>query len=472
MHNDTNHYNNYNYDVFPLVIPAGKETCVRVRPLGGRQAFVPGRRYALSVNELNGGNPKDFPATGNFRRTEVTCGSDGGFEIPCRFDREGEYFLLFRDGDGKEIDRFSVYCVEKELIGRYPFMGDLHVHSNLSDGRETPEVVCANYRKHGYDFTVISDHGRYDPSLRAIESYREVPVEFRIVCGEEVHMPPVYGKKNDVHIVNFGGEYSVNALVEWKRREEPGADEKDPKLRSLNGSCPDVMTYEAFQEKMQALADALTPGLPDSVDAVPYAVCKWVFDEIRKANGLGIFPHPTWRIEAYHVPEAFQDYLFETGIFDAFEVLGGERYYEQNGFQTVRYYEELARGHRFPVVGSTDSHCSYPTNPGAYICSTIIFSPENERTALIRSVREEFSVAVDGISAPEFRLVGASRLIRYGCFLLKHFFPRHDELCWEEGRLMKEYVTGTPEERTAAAETLRSISGRMKKQREKYFAFS
>ena len=59
------------------------------------------------------------------------------------------------------------------------------------------------------------------------------------------------------------------------------------------------------------------------------------------------------------------------------------------------------------------------------------------------------------------------RFVRYTCFLLKEFFPLHDELCFEEGRLMKEYACGN----TEVAEDLRRISGRMRRQREKYFNF-
>ncbi len=466
MANSTNNYNDFNYDVFPLVVAKDKETTVHIRPQGGRREFVPGEKYELSINALDGGNPKDFPATGDFKKREIVCNADGGFDITHTFDKEQEYYLIFRDAEDKKINCFSVYCVDGDLSGRYPFIGDLHMHTNRSDGRETPETVCANYRSYGYDFTVISDHCRYYPSLDAINFYKDVPIEFNIVCGEEVHLPPVYGKTNDVHIVNFGGEYSINALTEGAANREVS---DAPERRSLNGVCPDVMTYDEYQAKMQELADNVK--VPDDVDAVPYAVCKWIFDEIKKANGLGIFAHPTWKRDAYHVPEAFQDYMFETQPFDAFEVLGGERYFEHNGFQTVRYYEELAKGRRFPIVGSTDSHSSYFTNPGAYIAATMVFSPENERKAIISSIKDFRSVAIDSISNPEFRLVGEKRLVRYGCFLLKHFFPRHDELCCEEGRLMKVYANGTDEEKQSAAETLKFISGRMKKQREKYFDF-
>jgi hypothetical protein len=278
----------------------------------------------------------------------------------------------------------------------------------------------------------------------------------------------VYGQENDVHIVNFGGEYSINALIPGEQHDRVGTD---PKYRSLYGECPPVMTYEEYQEKMQALADAVKPQLPDTVDAVPYAVCCWIFDEIRKAKGLGIFAHPNWKRDAYHVPEAFTDYMMEQHPFDAFEVLGGESYYEQNGFQTVRYYEEAAKGRRVPIVGSTDSHSShYESNRKGFICETIIFSPENERTALIDSVKKFYSVAIDTIST-EFRLVGEARFVRYGTFLLRHYFPLHDELCYEEGRLMKQYVTGTPEERAEAAALLKALAGRTGRMLKKYFAF-
>ncbi|MCL1952041.1 MAG: hypothetical protein FWF60_04355 [Oscillospiraceae bacterium] len=52
-------------------------------------------------------------------------------------------------------------------------------------------------------------------------------------------------------------------------------------------------------------------------------------------------------------------------------------------------------------------------------------------------------------------------------WLGNNFIPLHDELCFEEGRAMKDYACGLP----GAEEILRLIYGRMKAQREKYFAF-
>jgi hypothetical protein len=41
--------------------------------------------------------------------------------------------------------------------GRF-WRGNLHTHSTESDGRETPEAVCAYYRAMRYDFLAITDH--------------------------------------------------------------------------------------------------------------------------------------------------------------------------------------------------------------------------------------------------------------------------------------------------------------------------
>ena len=44
----------------------------------------------------------------------------------------------------------------------------------------------------------------------------------------------------------------------------------------------------------------------------------------------------------------------------------------------------------------------------------------------------------------------------------------HDELCFEEGRLMKQYVTGTEEEKEEAKAVLSVINGRVDRLRKKY----
>lgn len=187
---------------------------------------------------------------------------------------------------------------------------------------------------------------------------------------------------------------------------------------------------------------------PDNVERISYAVCLWAFARIREAGGLGIFAHPYWIADMWHIPEAFTRYMMEKHPFDAFEVLGGENYYEQNGFQTALYYDEYRAGRIHPIVGSTDSHGSTEHNRNRDICSTIVFAKENERCAIIDAVKHRYSVAVDTISR-EYRLVGEFRLQKYASFLMENYFPLHDRIAAMDGELMREYYLGE-----AAAEEL------------------
>ncbi len=441
-----------NYDIFPKVFPCGKEIEVTIKPLGLHVAFS--GEYTIQVRAFNEGNSQRYPERNNLKEYTASPCADGCLRFTHTYKDEQEHYIDILK-DGKKVVRLSVYSLLDDLVGRYPFRGDLHMHTCRSDGRQAPAIVAAQYRKYGYDFLAITDHDSYYPSLEAINAYKDVPIEYNLVTGEEVHL-----EGNDIHIVNFGGKYSVNALMPGDHHMDVG-DGKD--LRSINGNCPDIISVEEYKNQVNELIETL--NIPDGIEKFTYASCVWIFNHIRNADGLGIFAHPYWLQNVLQVPETLTEYMMATQPFDAFEVLGGERYFEQNGWQTIRYYEDRAKGRKYPIVGSTDSH-SCVHNEGALVASTIVFAKENTRKDIVDSIKDFYSVAVDSISK-ELRAVGEMRFVRYATFLLREFFPLHDDLCFEEGRLMKDYVCGDKN----AEETLRFISGRMKKQREKYFKF-
>lgn len=441
-----------NYDIYPKVFPCDKETEVTIKPLGAHVAFS--GEYTINVRALNEGNAARYPERNNLAEYVITPDTDGCLRFRHTYKDEQEHYVDILK-DGKRLVRLSVYSLFSDLVGRYPFRGDLHMHTCRSDGRQAPAIVAAEYRKNGYDFLSITDHDVYYASLEAINAFKDVPIEYTLVTGEEVHL-----EGNDIHIVNFGGKYSVNALMPGDHHIDVGPDKC---YRSLDGECPEIISVDEYKRQVNLLAETL--DIPDGVEKFTYAACVWIFNHIKKADGLGIFCHPYWLQNVFHVPETLVEHIMETQPFDAFEVLGGENYFEQNGYQSVRYYEDRIKGRHYPIVGSTDSH-SCVHNENGFVASTIVFAPENTREGLISSIKDFYSVAVDSISK-ELRLVGELRFVRYGCFLLREFFPLHDELVFEEGRLMKDYACGDKD----AERLLRAISGRMKKQREKYFAF-
>ncbi|MDR1733690.1 MAG: hypothetical protein LBR73_02270 [Oscillospiraceae bacterium] len=459
----------YNYDIYPKVIPAGRETTVTIAPRMVNKAFTAGKEYDIELCPFDEGAPGTFldRAGKNDIHLRTVATEEGKLVFSFAFFGEQEYYLRVREPERlgeREMLEISVFVIGEDLVGRYPYKGDLHMHTCRSDGRQSPAVVAANYARTGYDFTVISDHGQYAPSLEAIAAYKDVPLEFSIIPGEEVHLfsEPQTGHMNTVHIINFGGEYSINALV--KPAEKLEEIKANPQLRAIIPNPPDPKSHEAHQAEVDASIPAL--GIPDGVEKYMYADCKWIFDEIRKANGLGIFCHPYWISNRLQIPPSFVDYMMQQHPFDAFEVLGGELYFEQNGFQTIQYYEDRAKGRDYAVVGASDSHSSVNNGASAHCACTIVFCPENERSSLIAGIKEKYSVACDYIcNRPSY--VGQLRLVRYAYWLEKNWFPLHDDLCFELGRAMRAYSEGDPD----AQPLLDLIYGRIRIAREKYFGF-
>ena len=419
----------YDYDIFPKVFPVGRKVDITVRGLGEHVRFR--GEYRIVVQRLNSGSTRQEFTAWNHTDFCVSAAPDNILRFSYTADTECEHFVRIEQ-DGKRLVQLSVYALEADLACRLPFRGDLHMHTCRSDGHEDPATVCANYRKIGYDFIVVTDHHRYYPSLEARRAYAGAPITLNILPGEEVHLP-----LTDVHIVNAGGTFSVNGLLEtsWQYREKGG----DPSARSLDGAAPPMVPMETYERQVKTLGQAA--GCPEDVDPVSYGVCCWAFQKIREAGGLGIFAHPYWIADMWHVPEPFTRFMLKEHPFDAFEVLGGESYYEQNGFQTALYYDEYREGRVHPIVGSTDSHNSTEHNRNGAVCSTIVFAHENERTDLLASIRDRYSVAVDTISK-EYRLVGEFRLQKYACFLMENWFPIHDRVAAMDGELMREYYLG------------------------------
>ena len=69
--------------------------------------------------------------------------------------------------------------------GRF-YKGNIHTHSNLSDGRLFPDDVCRAYIDRGYDFISITDHflGMFNYPLTRIKSNFE---NFCTILGAELH---------------------------------------------------------------------------------------------------------------------------------------------------------------------------------------------------------------------------------------------------------------------------------------------
>ena len=446
----------HDYDIFPKVFPVGVSADITVKPLGVHTKFS--GEYKIMVQRLDGGHIGHEFSAWNHTDYFVTPCEDGCLRFTYTADKEGELAVrIYKKDSDRRTVQLNLYALAEDMADRIPLRGDLHMHTCRSDGHGDPAVVCADYRMKGYDFIVVTDHSRYYPSLEAMRAYKDVKTALNILPGEEVHLP-----QTDVHIVNAGGLFSINGLFDYLRNYIETNGDIDARRFDDTITPPDIVTDEQYNRELDAIEASLT-DVPADVNKRWYAVCVWAFDKIREAGGLGIFAHPYWISDMWQIHEPFTQYMLANKPFDAFEVLGGENYYQQNGFQTAIYYDEYRRGNVLPIVGSTDSHNSTENNRNAAICSTIVFAHKNESADILQSIKDKYSVAVDTISA-EYRLVGEHRFQKYACYLMENFYPLHDRAAYSDGEIMRKYYLGE-----ADASVVEATAALADKMFDKYF---
>ena len=432
------------FDIFPKVVPVGKESTITVKCMEKRYRPKDGEPVTIKVVPMT----EDH---GNNINNVITCTAvptDGNLIFKCVFSKEQEYDIRMYVSEDKYA-RLSVYALERDLYALTPLKGDFHVHTTASDGSEASEAVAAYYREAGFDFMVISDHMNYGSSLQTQQFYNDVKIDLNIVAGEEIHSPG-----NHVHIVNFGGEYSVNDLFK-----------NDPDM---------------YAAEVKAIEDNLDTGLvfANARERHVYAACLWVYGKIREARGLAIFAHPHWIANVYNVSDSLTGLMFRNKCFDAFELIGGISP-KENNMQLAFYYTACKHGYGdFPIVGSSDSHgvlgmpftrSKLDGRVGEDLTGklfSVVFATANTKDDIIDAVKSGLSVAVERYEGNSPRVHGDYRLVSYAIFLLSEYFPLHQEICREEGRLMRKLAYAG--EKDAIAE-LEQKSGRVDCMRRKYF---
>ncbi len=421
------------YRVTPRLVRADETSTVTICPLGEGLRFDDATEYLVCVIPMEA-----YPQTAITEKPIRFDGmklrpENGCLSVTYHFWDEQEWVISVtseeREQKKKAPLEFHVFSLLPDLYERNPYRGDLHSHSTGSDGKEDPLVVAANYRKEGFDFFALTDHHDWNPSDRMVKAYENLPCGLKMFHGEEVHL------RGWIHIVNFGSRYSVNAL------------------------------YHADEERIHAelLAEAEATETPKNVNALEYCYRKWVYEQIKKAGGMTILPHPHWihKPGVYNMNTKMLEYSFRQGLQDAFELTGGQTVHENN-LQVAFWQEMRAEGVKVPIVGSSDSH---GTDHATYfgMSKTVLFSKDLEFDSITAAIKDGYSVAIEEPYGESPHVHGPYRLVKYVRFLLNEYFPGHDELCVEEGRLMREFAAGDGQ----AADALRALAGRTDRYRER-----
>ena len=399
-----------NYSIYPSVVRSDLPSDMVIVP--NERAFLmpDGMQYRLTIYGIDNDEPSYYqPSCGHV--VQATA-SGGVLRFQYIFEGEQEYLIILEMGERK-LQEFTVYSLHEDLYALRPLKGDLHGHSYRSDRQQDPAALAGHYREQGYEFFALTDHNRYYPGGEIDETYDGVNLGVTRVLGEEVHTP-----QSVVHIVHVGGKHSVTELY-FKHREQYESDVQQ-NLARVPQSVP-----EKYRER--------------------YAQAMWALDRIHEAGGLAIFPHPYWRpgkSRVYNVCDEFAKILLMSGMFDAYELVGGMG--QRGNNRSVALWADLrAEGLSIPVVGSSDVH-GLPKSTFGYLF-TLCFAKGNDNDSIIEAVKNGRSVAVEAIGeddARQNRCYGSLRLVSYAQFLLQHYYPKLQRICQGEGVAMRAYAMG------------------------------
>ena len=423
-----------NYAIYPAVIPADTPVEMTIVPKGRAFLFFEGEEYQLVLASVDG-DEDYYYAPHSLKRITVKA-SGGVLKFTYTFPGEQEHLFLLSYQE-KKLAELSVYSLKEDLYALRPLKGDFHSHSYRSDGMHDPAEAASHFREQGYDFYALTDHNRYFSGNEVDEIYAGTATDFTRVLGEELHTPG-----SVIHIIHVGGHRSITEEYV-----------KDP------------VTYEKE-------VDTYRPRVPESVPERyrdRYARAMWASEKIRSVGGLAIFAHPYWRpggSKVYNVNEEFTKILLTSGLFDAYELIGGMGQVGNN--RSVNHWAELRAecGLKISVVSSSDVHGMSGSHTFPY-CFTICFAEKNENDAIVAAVRAGRSVAVEAIGENyerQNRCYGSLRLVSYAQFLLQRYYPAFQRVCQGEGVAMRAYAMGE-----ADAELLRVQAKAVESFRRRFF---
>ena len=415
-----------NYAAWPGVVPADKKITITIAPTEKAFLLVEDAQYSITVISGDVDEISYYEPTTHRKFTATAHG--GVIEFECAFPGEMDHLIIL-ERDEKKLAEMFIYSLEEDLYGLLPLKGDLHGHSFRSDGKRDPAALAGHYREQGYDFFALTDHNRFYPGGEIDETFAGVNPGITRVPGEEVHTPG-----SVVHIVRVGGEKSVTEKY--------------------------VHDRETYEREAVEYEQKVPQHIPEQYRE-RYAKAMWATDRIHEAGGLAIFAHPFWRpgkSKVHNVDSRFARILLKSGMFDAFELIGGMSQPGNN--RAVAMWAELREeGVRIPVVGSSDVHGLENASTFPHLF-TICFAKANDSAAIMDAVRAGSCVAVEATGdeyGRHYRCYGSFRLVSFAQYLLKHYFPNLQRICQGEGAAMRAYAMGDADAALVELQAAQSI---------------
>ena len=321
------------------------------------------------------------------------------------FPKEGRYVFCAKDKKNATLLRAWVYALKPDLFELRPYIGDIHMHTTHSDGRDS-NLEMALVRIENKTYGICKTTGKLIP-------------------GEEAH-------GSLLHINNFD---SSGGIAEWVRENRADFDARTERI-------------------LKTIPESLGLG---KLDKLTLAQSEAVFEKIREMGGMSVFNHPYWRRngEQLNCSDALRDALISRQKFDAYEIVNGSINYDSSDLSAARHAEAAQDGYFMPIVGCSDAHKSDELGCGI----TVAFAKSKESADIRKAIMSLNTIAVDTSGSFERpKMYGKMRLVKYASFLWKNFFPLHENLCAKQSAALRKYFESGASDASVSKELEASIA--------------
>lgn len=387
------------YSMFPRVVPEGWEGNLSIFGDYEHTRLEPGTAYTYSVRSMrwNVSHPRKKDAI-----TGVASPDERGvLTLPFAPDFLGEWQveIAFEDLQRRSYHlpaTMGVYVQPPEELELRPYLGELHSHSDRSDGMQTPVYCPIRAREFGFDFYTLTDHRNYDSSRRVLAGAPALIGDSMLLLpGEELHP-----EKDDIESGEF--KHYVYHLTAIGHSES---------VRDLYLADP-----ERSRREVSAIVAELTSGCAiDGLDLRVYAESVWKARKTRELGGIVLFAHPYWPWPS-NLDESAREKSFLDREYDAVEVISPV---DTSNVMPNRWAGDAIADNLYPAVGVADCH-NWGPDVQLTAC-TYVLARELTAEAVLDSIRAGRSLAYENDGRG--RLVGPWRLVDFAEFYLMRLWP-------------------------------------------------
>ena len=247
---------------------------------------------------------------------------------------------------------------------------DLHTHSSVSDGTDTPAELVRKARVVGLDVVALTDHDTFDGlDEAAVEGER---LGIRVVRGMELSCSR---RGNSVHVLAYGADPASPGLAAEMARvrdgrlgrlagvlaklAELGVPVSEAEVMAQVGDSPSVgrphiadALIEAghVRDRQEAFDRFLADGGPAHVHRYTIEVDRGI-DLVHESGGLAVIAHPWGRGREYVLPSSVLQALARDHGLDGIEVD-----HQDHDFETRQRLRTVAASAALLATGASDYH--------------------------------------------------------------------------------------------------------------------